>query len=329
MSWDGRDRALAASVVIPVLNEEESIESCLERVLGQTVAEIEVIVADGGSTDGTRELVLAQAAGDHRVRLVDNPRRLQSAGLNEALAASSGPFVIRLDGHSFVKPAYVERCLELLSSSGAAAVGGRMVPLPGGGAIESGIALAMARSWGAGPAKFHHAGPAGDVDTVYLGAYRRAVLDEVGGWAEDVGVNEDYELNNRIRGAGHRIHYDPTLEVAYQPRSTFRSLARQYTRYGRSKATMLRRHPESLRARQAVPAGLAPFGVMALTGGRPGRASRLAVGAHLLGVTGAACLEVEHPVPERLAAAAAAVTMHWSWSVGFWYGVARPFPAAS
>lgn len=216
--------------------------------------------------------------------------------------------------------------MALLASSGADVVGGRMVARPGASPVALGIAVAMNRRWGAGPARFHHDGEPSFVDTVYLGTFRRAVLDRVGGWSEDVGVNEDFDLNDRVRRAGGTIWYDPALAVEYQPRETLRALARQYFRYGRSKATVARKRPQSLLPRQAAPAALVPVGVVALAG--PGRRrARFAVAAYAAVLAIVAEREKALPRGTRRRAGLAACVMHWTWSAGFWWGMARPFRA--
>src|SRR4051812_4044288 len=101
------------SVVVPVLDEASGLDDVLWRLRRQSYSRIEMIIADGGSTDGTRDIIARHAAADPRVRQLENPGRIQSAGLNRALAASNGDVIVRLDGHSFVEPDYVERCVSL------------------------------------------------------------------------------------------------------------------------------------------------------------------------------------------------------------------------
>ncbi len=317
------------SVLVPVLNEAAGIGEMSDRVLAQSFSAMEVIFADGGSTDRTREILAEHASRDPRIRVVDNPGRLQSAGLNRALRAARGSILVRLDGHSFIQPDYVARCVEVLAATGADVVGGRMVPRPGQGPMANAIELAMGRRWGAGPARFHHPGPAGFVETVYLGTFRREILERVGGWSQNVGVNEDFDLNFRIRRAGGRIWYDPTLEVGYQPRQTLTALARQYFRYGRSKGTMLRMRPGSILPRQLAPAALVPTAVVAVRHGRPARVGRTAILAYAVGLAVVVEREREVSPGVRLRAALAAGVMHWCWSAGLWAGLVSPFGKAT
>jgi succinoglycan biosynthesis protein ExoA len=318
---------VTVSVLVPVLNEESAIADMLDRLLAQSFPAKEIILADGGSTDGTLLVLRAYANRDQRITITDNPGRLQGAGLNCGLAASTGNVLVRLDGHSFIQPDYIERCVALLESTGADVVGGRMVARTGTGQMAPAIQLAMSRKWGAGPARFHHAGTAGFVETVYLGTFRRESVERAGGWASDVGVNEDFDLNYRIRRAGGRIWYDPTLEVGYQPRETLKALARQYFRYGRSKSSMLKKRPGSALPRQLVPAGLLPLAAVAVAG--PVRVpARALLCAYAVAVATSAEADRGHPAPVRRRAAMAAFVMHWTWSAGFWAGLASPFPPA-
>lgn len=315
------------TVLLPVLNESANIREVLERLLRQSVSVGQVVIADGGSTDATREVIAETVGEDARFELIDNPGRLQSAGLNLGLARASGDVILRLDGHSLIESDYVERCVSTLRCTGADVVGGRMSPLAGGDRWSPAVARAMQRWWGAGPADFHGRSSSGWSDTVYLGAFRREAILRAGGWSETVGVNEDYELNYRIRQAGGRVWYEADLRVGYVPRHSVRALGRQYFRYGRSKATMLRQHPGSLRPRQAVPAGLVP-GATLVFSRRFRRAVLAGVGVHVVTLAWLAGRERTLPVPDRTRAAIAAITMHWSWSAGFCAGVLRPFARA-
>lgn len=324
------DRPPAVSVIVPVLDESGSIDEVLDRLRAQTVHDFEAVFADGGSTDGTRERILEASRLDPRIRVVDNPRMLQSAGLNAALRAARADYVVRLDGHCFIPHDYLEQTLDVLRCTGADGVGGRMVPRPAASLCARAIALANAAPWGAGPARFHGGGTAGPVDTVYLGSFIRSRIVELGGWAEDVGVNEDYELNHRIRATGGTVWFDPRLQVGYRPRSTVRSLIRQYFRYGRSKATVSRRHPRSVRPRQVLPALGVPVLLGSLAWGWTIALPFLLV--HLALVSAAGLASAWRDGPARrvgLVAGWAAFSMHWAWSVGFWFGMVRPFPSAA
>ncbi|MEY2434902.1 MAG: hypothetical protein QOC92_4627 [Acidimicrobiaceae bacterium] len=293
----------AVTVAVPVLNEALHIEACLDAIAAQTYSNIaEVLVIDGGSTDRTRELAVRLGA-----TVLDNPRRIQAAALNVALLEAKGEVLVRVDGHCELAADYVERCVEALERTGAAVVGGAMTPTASGWK-QRGIAAAMSSPLGAGPARFHVGGDPGWVDTVYLGAYRTDDARAVGGYAEDVGVNEDAEFAIRMaRSAG--VWFDPNIRSTYVPRDSFRALARQFYRYGRSRAATVRKHPRSLSPRQLV----APALVLGLTSRyrRP-----IALAYSVVVVAGAlAASPREDTAPSGFAVALP--IMHLCWGAGF------------
>lgn len=240
------------SVIMPVYNEAAFIERSLGAVLAQDYPRdcLEVLVVDGGSADATRDLVRAAAAADPRVRLLDNPRRVQAAALNVGLAAARGAVIVRVDGHALIAPDYVRRCVELLAQTGAHNVGG---PQRFAATTPWGHAIAAAyRSPFSVPSRFTVSRRAEAVDTVYLGAWPRDVLVRLGGFDESLAVNEDYELNVRIRRAGGTVYLSPTIRSDYYGRQTLGALWRQFFRYGAWKFRMLRKYPGSARPRHLV-----------------------------------------------------------------------------
>ena len=298
------------SVIVPVLNEEGHIERCLASIEAQTYpAIIEILVADGGSTDRT----LTMATAHPLVRVLRNPSRIQAAGLNAGLAIAAGDVVVRVDGHCVLASDYVSRCVDALQATGAAMVGGSMVPQAGGGWIARSVAQAMASPLGAGPARFHVGGPPGWVDTVYLGSYRREVARRAGGYRVDVGVNEDAELAYRLRGVGG-VWFDPAIRASYTPRQSLTGVARQFFRYGLSRSATVRRHPGSVSARQLAP----PLLVLGLIS--PCR--RWVAGAYVIVIGACALREV---IGKRTASAAGMFlvlpAMHGPWGAGFLLGI--------
>ncbi len=315
----------SVTVAIPVLNEERHIDACLDAVAAQTYGQVlEVLVVDGGSSDATRELV-ARRGGN--VRLLHNPRRIQSAALNVALAEARGVVFVRVDGHCVVAPDYVQRCVEALAGTGAAMVGGAMCPQAEGW-LREGVAAAMTSPFGVGPARFHVGGRASWVDTVYLGAYPTDLARRVGGYREDVGVNEDAEFAIRMRPNGG-IRFDPAIRSTYTPRGSLRAVTRQFYRYGRSRAATVRRHPRSIAPRQLV----APLFLASLA--TPWRGKVLgAYGAVIVVAAAHQARRAPRAVPGLLLTLPA---MHLPWAAGFWRGLvgkstfslAPPAPAVS
>ena len=174
-----RLRAVAppsVSIILPIYNEHETIDSVLTSLLAQDYpGPLEIVVADGGSDDGTRELLAAWVERDDRVRLVDNRHRVQSLGLNAAAAAATGEYLVRMDARTRYAPDYLRRSIETLIETGAAAAGGPMRP-EGGRPFERAVAAAMRSPLTMGPGRFHHATERREVDTVYLGAFRREAV---------------------------------------------------------------------------------------------------------------------------------------------------------
>ena len=252
--WEGI--ASFVTIIVPVYNEAAHLADCLASLLAQDYpsACMEILVADGGSTDGSQAIVQEFARRDARVRLLMNPRRIAAAGLNLGLGAARGDIIVRADGHTILAPNYLRRCVERLQPADVAGVGGPLRGV-GQGAIGRAVALAFASLFGAGDSAYHlaHSGEPRATDTVYLGAYSRAWLEKVGGYNEELAANEDYELNYRLRRAGGRILLVPDIRSQTYMRETLGALARQYAGYGFWKAQMLRRHPASLRIRQIIP----------------------------------------------------------------------------
>jgi glycosyltransferase involved in cell wall biosynthesis len=295
------------TVAVPVLNEARYLPACLTAIGEQTYAHIdEVLVVDGGSTDGTVDI----ARRFPGVRVLDNPLRLQAPALNLALREAKGDVFVRVDGHCVITPDYVERCVAALESSGAAMVGGGMTAVAGGWRGR-GIAAAMGSPFGAGPARFHVGGPAGFVDTVYLGAYRVEVALAAGGYAT-AAVSEDGELAIRLGQVGG-VYYDPRIRSRYAPRQSVLALGRQFFRYGGLRAATVVRHPRSLVPRQLA----SPLLVVGLCS--PLR--RKVAGLYLVAVALAAYRERRQPAVLPGLVTALPV-MHVSWGVGFLAGLA-------
>jgi succinoglycan biosynthesis protein ExoA len=323
------------AVVVPALDAADTLPACLARVLTELDADDEVVVAAGDAASAAA----ARAIDDPRLRVVDNPRGSTPVALNLAIAATTAEVVVRVDSHALLPAGYVDRVTELLRTSGAANVGGRQVPSAERG-FGAAVARAMSSRIGSGGAAYRHAGAVREVDTVYLGAFRRSALDAVGGYDERFVRNQDAELNLRLRRAGHAVLLDPTLEVGYRPRTSVGGLWRQYLGYGRWRRATARAHPGALSPRQlAAPAlvvGLAAalvLGAIGLAGvplvlgplGPVGPAVPVALvagGYGALVLLGAAVASRDRPGTTP-AVALALVTMHLAWGVGFLLGPPR------
>jgi len=243
----------AVSVILPVLNEAPHLEESVTAILSQDYLGIfEVILALGPSRDRTDEIARALAARDTRVKLVTNPTGRTAAGLNLAIASSSSPVIVRVDGHARIPNNYLSLAVEILRQSGAVNVGGIMAA-EGVTKFEISVARAMRSPLGVGASRFHTGGSAGEVDTVYLGAFRREAINAVGGIDERYTRAQDWELNFRLRKNGGKIYFDPRLQVTYRPRPTLRKLAKQYFQYGRWRRVVSRSHSGTINLRYLAP----------------------------------------------------------------------------
>ncbi|NJC96132.1 MAG: glycosyltransferase family 2 protein [Anaerolineales bacterium] len=255
------------SIIVPCYNEQTTIRLLLEALRQQTFprAEMEVVIADGMSSDGTRAEIAAfqKDFPNLDVRVVDNPLRSIPSGVNRAIEVSRGGIIVRLDAHSKPYPDYVANCVSAIESGRGDNIGGVWEIRPGADTwIAKSIAVAAAHPLGVGDALYRHARHAAEVDTVPFGSFKRGLIDRVGYFDESLLTNEDYEFNARIRKAGGRIWLDPSIRSIYFARPTLLELARQYWRYGFWKWRMLRRYPDTLRWRQALP----PLFVLSLIG---------------------------------------------------------------
>jgi len=254
------------SVIMPIRNEAAFIGRSLGAVLAQDYPHdrMEVLVADGMSTDDTRTIVqqLAARHPDIQVRLIDNPGKIVPTGFNAALAQARGDVIVRVDGHTIIAPDYVRECMAVLERSGADNVGGRMVAV-GTTALGQAVALATSSRFGVGGARFHYSDREEWVDTVYMGAWPRRVFEQLGGFDPELVRNQDDEFNYRLRAQGGRILLSPRIRSQYHNRTSLRSLWRQYYQYGFYKVRVLQKHPRQMRLRQFVP----PAFVASILGG--------------------------------------------------------------
>jgi len=246
------------SIIIPCYNEQATIRLLLEALREQTFprAEMEVIISDGLSTDKTRDEIAAfqNHFPDLAVRVVDNKQRSIPSAVNRAIEISLGDILVRLDAHSKPYPDYVSNCVKAHVENRGDNVGGVWEIQPGADTwIAKSIAVAAAHPLGVGDALYRHAKHAAEVDTVPFGSFKRALIERVGYFDESLLTNEDYEFNARVRKAGGKIWLDPAIRSVYFARSTLLELSQQYWRYGFWKWRMLRRYPDTLRWRQALP----------------------------------------------------------------------------
>jgi glycosyltransferase involved in cell wall biosynthesis len=242
----------AVSVIIPVLNEERFLKQSVQAILNQNYSgQLEIILALGPSKDQTN-IIAQELAKDQRIKLVENPSGRTASALNNAIKNSNFDIIVRLDGHAIVDSSYIKNAVNTLLESGADNVGGLM-KAEGTNAFEKSVAAAMTSKFGVGNAPFHVGGKSGEVDTVYLGTFRKSALERVGYFDESFIRAQDWEMNYRIRKTGGKIWFNPDLVVSYRPRKNILQLAKQYFEYGQWRKQVTKTYPETVSMRYLAP----------------------------------------------------------------------------
>jgi len=330
-SIEGSPSPPYVTVIMPIRNEAGFIERSLGAALTQEYphGQLEVLIADGMSTDGTRDVIdrLAKANSTVSVKVVDNPEKIVPTGINRALALANGNVIIRVDGHTIIAPDYVRQCVNLLQSSGADNVGGRMVAVSEG-RFGRAVALATNSPFAVGGARFHFSDREEWVDTVYMGAWPREVFDRVGLFDEEQVRNQDDEFNYRLLSHGGKILLSPRIKSIYYNRSTPRSLWRQYFQYGYWKVRVMQKAPRQMRLRHFAPPLfiaillssllIAPFSVMASW------VLGLSLGSYLIANLGISMLAGGRgDLNLLLTLPLCFATIHFAWGTGFLVGLLR------
>lgn len=312
--------------MLPVFNEERYIERCLASVLssGYPDERFEILVADGCSTDRTVEIVRAMAAEFPQIRLIENPRRLQSAGTNTAARAATAQaeFLVRLDAHSRYPEGFIPRCIQTAIETRAELV--VFVNEPHGMTpFQEAVAFAFAHPLGVGDSLYRLGNFSGYVDHGQHGCFRREFYDRVGGYDEGMSHNEDSELSYRILSAGGRIYLDRELRMHYFPRAGFQPLGMQYFKYGQGRAANFYKHRGGgLRPRQLAPPTLIAMETAAvLLSPWLSALLLLPLGYFGLLLTVAVSAAVIKRRPALLLAAPVFWLMHHAWGAGFVWGL--------
>lgn len=244
----------SVTVAIPAFNEEIFIEGIIkvfQRAKYPNI--IEILVADGRSTDKTAEIIHQISQEDPRVKLIDNPDRVQSAGLNCLINVAQGDLFLRADAHCVYAEDYVEASVKAYQQSGALNVGGsqRFIAT---NSFQAYVALSVDSFLGSGGAKYRNKNYEGFAETVFLGCYRTDVLKKLGGYLTNNVTNEDYELNIRLeKEQNDAVYISPDIRVWYYPRNNFTSLFKQYFRYGKGRCLTFFRHTSYTSLRGAIP----------------------------------------------------------------------------
>ncbi len=312
-------------VVIPTLNEADTIARVLSDLSQDlpSAAATTFVVADGGSKDGTREVVSRLQRQRADLHLMPNPARIQAAAVNAAIRqyGRGADVLVRCDAHALYPVGFVRGLVETLDRTAADSV---VVPMDSAGesCLQRAVAWVSDTRLGSGGSAHRGGRRSGFVDHGHHAAFRAERFRSVGGYDDSFTHNEDAELDCRLRAAGAKIYLDADIRVVYHPRAAFAGLWRQYFAYGRGRSRTVRRHPESIRVRQfAVPFHLAVCTLaVAIAAWSPLLLWWPALYLALLGLASLA-LAARHRSACGLLAGTAAFVMHTAWALGFYWGL--------
>ncbi len=325
-------RDIDVSVLVPILNERRWLPESAPAMLNQRFdGEVEYLLIDGGSKDGTRELLEELGSADPRVRVLDNPSRTIPHALNIGLREARGEFIVRMDAHTLYPPDYIRCAVERLREGDVEWVAGPVVPIAVG-RWSHWVARALATSPGQGGSPKWAGRDAEDVPQqieldagVFAGAWRRSLLERYGGWDEEFSAAEDAELAARMIADGCRIVSLPELAARYIPRNTPGGLARQYWRIGYYRAKTTQRHPHALRRVHLAAPALILMTLLALASSRRiSLPARLGICGYALALLVASLKQTKRGErKDTVGIVAALITMHYAWATGFLAGCAR------
>lgn len=316
-----REKDYQVDVIVPMRNELGKLPAFVAMLQAQTLQPRRVIVADGASTDGSRELLESLRSELPDLVLVDNPARVVPAALNICLRHVSSAVVARMDTHAEYAPDYLETVVATLRENpGVSGVGGAMTTA-GRGPWGRVIASTLSRPFGLGGARHRVGGEAGPISHVFSGCYRTDALRAVGGWDERFHANEDFEADTRIIASGGTLWLEPAARSTWFVRDTPRALAVQMWRYGYYKGLTLNLHPGSMKARQAVP----PLLVVSLVLGSVTvqRSTRLGAVAYAAAAGALGARAALADGAEAWRGAVIPPVVHLSWGAGMLVGLLR------
>jgi len=246
---------MLVSVIVPCRNEKNYIENLLKSIQRQETGgfDLEILLADGCSNDGTLEILTKFSKDDPRIHILTNTKKITPAGLNLCIGNSKGDIIIRMDVHTIYAPNYIRSCVETLMSKNADNVGGPW-RASGNDFIQKGIALAFQSPFSTGGAKSHSLDYEGKIDSVYLGCWHKSIFEKYGSFDEELVRNQDDEHNLRIVRGGGTIWQNPAIQSWYYPRASILAMFRQYAQYGYWKVRVIQKHHMPASTRHLIPA---------------------------------------------------------------------------
>jgi glycosyltransferase involved in cell wall biosynthesis len=243
------------TIIMPIRNEADFIERAIKSVLDNDypAEETEILVIDGMSDDGTREIVASLSKEDNRIRMLDNPKRIAPAAMNIGLKAARGDFFIRVDGHVEIPADFIAKSIRCLHEHPPAWVAGGYIKTVADSFAGKAIAAAMRSPIGVGNSRFRLGDYEGWVDTLAFGTHHKWVVDRIGYFDEELVRNQDDEFNLRIILAGGKIWMSKSIQSTYFSRGSLRKLWKQYFQYGFWRIRTLQKHKRPASFRQIVP----------------------------------------------------------------------------
>ena len=241
------------SVICPIFNEEKHIKRLVNWYFSLKLVNFELILVDGGSSDRTLE-ILSDLSNSFDFKLINNPKKYVSHGLNLAISASKGNILIRIDAHTIYSNDYFESILKVFNAVDADIVGG-----PTGfdfsvlSKFQRAVAFVFLSPFGMGNSSVHNLNYEGYTDSVTFGAWKKEIFDKVGFFDEELVRNQDDEFHYRCNEFGLKIYQSPEIKLFYFPRNTVSSLFRQYFEYGLNKPYVLLKNSNSIKFRHLAP----------------------------------------------------------------------------
>ena len=298
------------SFVMPVLNEQDYLAIAVESVLSQkTPGKAQLVLALGPSADETNKIAESLAKKYKNLILVENPTGSTATGLNLAIEKSSYETVIRVDAHSELSDNYAASAVKILNTTGAANVGGMMIA-KGRTAFQRAVAFGYNSRFGLGGGSFHVGGKPGPADTVYLGCFRKSIITGLGLYEPKWVRGQDWELNLRIRQAGHTVWFDPDLKVGYYPRESIRALGKQFYSTGVWRGSLTKQNPMESSFRYWIPPLLVLASVL-----------QVPLWIYLIAMTLVSFGVSKLDLSSKFWLLAVLPTMHFCWGIGFWVGL--------
>jgi len=318
------DRNPFISIVVPIRNEEATIERLTRSLLDQDYPHdrYEILMADGGSSDRTLER-LSRVDAEARVRVLDNPGRTAPAALNVAIAEAKGDIVTRVDGHSYVAPDYLSRIVAVMNETGESVVGGP-VRMLADTPFRQALVAALYSKIAVGAVPYRTLQERAYVESLQTGSFKKEVLAQVGPFDEGLAVVEDLDMNTRIRKSGYKLLLDPSIRFWYLPRPSLGALWRQIYAVGLVKARILRKHPDIFKWKYVLPSAfvfaLAAALALAATGAFAGLAF---LAAYAAVVVGFALVHAARLGAGAIRLLAILPTLHIGYGLGFLAGASE------